>query len=133
MDTRAYTYNLGLAFYNISETYNSNAALRYPTGEEYSYKEINNISNKLSRFLLDTGIAKGDVIAIFNDKSLFAYSLMIACLKAGIIYTNIDTTSPWQRIHKILNTCLPKAIFHENTSYALISQAEAEFTDTSFF
>ena len=102
-----------MKFYGIAAVYNEKVALQYPSGNSYSFAEINTLSNKIARLLLQKGIAKENVVAIFNDKSQYAFSLMIACLKIGAIYTNLDTTSPWLRLEKILNTCLPKIIFFD--------------------
>ncbi len=88
-------------------------ALKYPSGDNFTYLQINNLSNRIAGFLLSRGVAKNDVIAIFNDKSPYAFSLMIACIKIGAIYTNLDTISPWQRLEKIINTCLPRIIFFD--------------------
>lgn len=92
---------------------NKKVALKYPSGDSYAFDEINKLSNKIARHLLKKGIEKGNVVAIFNDKSLYAFSLMIACLKIGAIYTNLDTTSPWPRLEKIIHTCLPGIIFFD--------------------
>lgn len=35
---------------------------------------------------------------------------MLACLKAGFIYTNLDPDSPWERIRKMIQTTEAKAI-----------------------
>src|SRR5471030_1579745 len=103
-----YRYNLGLQFYQVAKTNADRTALKYPSGDIFTYRQLNALSNKIARFLLSNGIKKGDVVAIFNDKSPYAWSIMLACLKTGAIYTNLDTTSPWSRLQKILNTCTPK-------------------------
>lgn len=109
-----YQYNLGLKFYEVAARYADNTALQYPSGERYTYDQINKLSNKIARFLLLKEIEKGNVVAIFNDKSLNSFSLMIACLKIGAIYTNLDNTSPWPRLEKIISRCLPRIIFFED-------------------
>jgi D-alanine--poly(phosphoribitol) ligase subunit 1 len=103
-------YNLGLRFYALSEQQGEKIALKYPDGHSVSYIRLNQISNKLARWLLTEGIEKGNVIAIFNEKSEFAYALMIACLKIGAIYTNLDFANPWLRTQKIISSCEPKII-----------------------
>jgi D-alanine--poly(phosphoribitol) ligase subunit 1 len=122
-----YIYNLGLSFYNIAEEFFSNTALRFPGSKEYSYTELNSFSNQLAHFLIECNIPKESVIAIFNNKSFFGYSLMLACLKTGIIYTNLDATNPWQRISKILDNCSPVAIFHEETSEEIIRNINKDY------
>lgn len=71
------------------------------------------LSNKIARFLLTKEIGKGDVVAIFNEKTHYAFSLMLGCLKVGAVYTNLDTTSPWLRLEKMITTCIPKMIFFD--------------------
>ena len=104
-----YQYNLGISFYEVAEEHSGRIALKYPDGLCLNYDELNKLSNQIGNFLLDIGLVKGDVIAIFNEKSPIAYSLMLACLKTGIIYANLDVSSPWARIEKIVNNCQPKA------------------------
>ncbi len=108
-----YQYNLGIKFYEVAARHQARIALQYPSGDAYSYAEINKLSNKIAGFLLSKGIQKGNVVAIFNDKSHFAFSLMIACLKVGAIYTNLDITSPWPRLQKIIDTCVPRIFFFD--------------------
>ena len=90
-----YQYNLGFKFYDVADRYASNIALQYPTGVTYSYEHLNKLSNKFARYLLSKKIVKGNVVAIFNEKSVYAFSLMLGCLKIGAIYSNLDTVSPW--------------------------------------
>lgn len=108
-----YNYNLGLKFYEVAATYHNKSALQYPSGETHSYAQINKLSNKIARALLSREIKRGNVVAIFNEKSPEAFSLMLACLKIGAIYTNLDTTSPWTRLEKMITSCLPAIIFFD--------------------
>ena len=121
-----YYFNLGLAFYAIAEKNSSKIALRYPDGKSVDYANLNSLSNQIAAFLLEKNICKGEVIAIFNEKSVFAYSLMLACLKTGIVYSNLDVSSPWPRIEKIIQTCEPKAVFFDQEE----SEIEHHFFET---
>ena len=114
-----YQYNLGLKFYEVAATYSNKAALQYPSAETYTYAQLNRLSNKIARFLLSQGISKGNVVAIFNEKSPEAFSLMLGCLKIGAIYTNLDTTSPWMRLEKMISTCLPEIIFFDTSDSSI--------------
>ncbi len=112
-----YNYNLGIQFYTVAASFSKNVALRFPEGVEVSYAELNSLSNQLARLLLQRGLKQGDVLAIFNDKSKYGYALILACLKTGIIYTNLDNNSPWTRIDKILNTCQPRLICFDDIGF----------------
>lgn len=124
-----YRYNLGIEFYKVSETYSGRTALQYPDGTRLTYKDLNLLSNQWGRYLHKSGIGKGDVIAVFNEKSPLAYSLMLGCLKTGVIYTNLDITSPWARIHKIINNCEPKMVFIDQDESPLFKEFAAAFPD----
>lgn len=123
----SYNYNLGLAFYSAVSVNANRRALSYPDNSQFSYDEVNKRSNRLARFLLDENIRKGDVIAIFNDKSPDAYCLMLACLKVGAIYTNLDSTNPWERIRKILTTCDPDMFFFDGPENDLVHEIARAF------
>src|SRR5690349_12929979 len=108
-----YPYNLGLKFYEVASRNGSRVMLKLPSGDEFTFGEVNALSNRIARYLLNVGLKAGSVVAVFNEKSLNAYATMIACLKIGAVYTNIDSASPWQRLQKILSTCQPAAVFFD--------------------
>jgi D-alanine--poly(phosphoribitol) ligase subunit 1 len=109
-----YSYNLGTRFYEIAQKSKTKIALKYPNGTSFLYGELDILSNQWGHFLKGKKIKKGDIIAIFNEKSYLAYSLMLACLKIGVVYTNLDISSPWPRLEKIINRCKPSAIFFDS-------------------
>jgi len=111
--TKNHCYNLGLLFYDVAEKNSQHIALKYPSGKNFTYKELDNSSNQIARYLQQLGIEKGDVIGIFNNKTVAGYALMLACLKVGAVYANFDNTSPWLRVSKMLENCKPKVIFND--------------------
>lgn len=106
-----YTYNLALAFKQVAEAHAEHIALHYPDGNQVTYKDLNVLSNRCAHFLLQNGVSLGDVVAIFNTKSAQAFAVMLACLKVGAIYVNLDVSSPATRLTRILNTCQPSLCF----------------------
>ena len=108
-----YIYNLGAAFYKIAMEHGSRTALLYPSGDRITYEALNERSNKIARALLQLGVRCGDIVCIFNLKSVDAFAAMLACLKIGAVYSNLDVTSPAQRIEKMLATCQPTLVLHE--------------------
>ena len=57
------------------------------------------------------GLHQGHIIAIASTKIFEDYALMIACLKIGVSYANIDIDNPPERINHIFQICQPKIIF----------------------
>jgi len=103
-----YTSNLALAFREIVRRFADRRALYYPaTDEAVSYRSLNDKAEMLARALHSKGLRQGQVVALFNDKSAEAFACMLACLRLGLIYTNLDPASPWERLRKILRTCQP--------------------------
>ena len=117
-----YNYNLGLCFNTVAASYPDHVALSYPDNTHYRYRELNSLSNQIARFLINKKIKRNQVVAILNNKSVTAYANMLACLKAGLIYTNLDFSSPWERIKKILSTCQPVLILDDGTQSEVSEQ-----------
>ena len=140
MMQHCYIYNLGQLFHHIADSRKEKAALIFTNGEKCTYADINELSNKTAAFLLDSGIERNDVIAILNNKSKISYSIMLACLKIGAIYTNLDPASPIDRFNKMINMCDPKLLFFckgsENKSvieeYVFTKVRGIEYTSTEF-
>jgi D-alanine--poly(phosphoribitol) ligase subunit 1 len=124
MESSNYQYNLALSFYKVVKDNSERAALSYLDGNRISYRELNELSNRLARFLIGNGIGKNSVVAIFNEKSLHAYALILACLKVGAIYTNLDVTSPWIRLEKILDTCAPTMVCFDSLNDELATSVQ---------
>lgn len=109
-----YTYNLALHFQEVATKHASRTALWFSREEEYAYAELNELANRLARFLLQEGITRGDVVAISGKKIVHTYALILACLKIGATYTVFDPDSPLERLQKIFATCQPKLAAAEN-------------------
>jgi D-alanine--poly(phosphoribitol) ligase subunit 1 len=112
-------YNLAKYFYLITYKYSKSVAIQSST-YKWTYSELNKLSNKLANYFLSVGIKAYDVIGIFNTKEPISYASMLACLKIGATYTNIDKENPRIRLEKILKTCKPKLLVSDHTPSDLI-------------
>ena len=108
-----YYYNLKTFFEEIAKEYASNVALRF-SNVCFTYAELNDKANTLAAYLLTQGLKQGDLVAIASTKCFEDYALMIACLKLGVAYTNIDIDNPSSRNKDIFTFCQPKIIFGKN-------------------
>lgn len=103
--------NLGIAFARVATEHADRPALRYPAdGREVSYRELNVLVGQVAGRLREHPVVRGDVVAIFHDKSPLAFATMLACLRLGVIYTCLDPESPWERLRKIMATCQPRLV-----------------------
>ena len=123
----AFVSNLGIAFHEIALRHADRAALIYPaTGERVTYRELNRLAECIAGALRAKGLRHGQVAAMFHDKSPAAFAAMLACLRLGIIYTNLDPDSPWERLRKILGTCQPSVIINAFQEMPFGADLEAE-------
>jgi D-alanine--poly(phosphoribitol) ligase subunit 1 len=107
----AFISNLGLAFDAVAKKHADRVALIYPaTDERISYRELKRQVDHLCGVLWAKGLRRGAVVAMFHDKSPAAFATMLACLRLGVIYTNLDPDSPRERLRKILTTCQPNLV-----------------------
>lgn len=109
----AFVSNLGIAFQEAAQRHHNRIALIYPaTGERLTYGELSLLADHIAGILWAKGLRHGQVAAMFHDKSPAAFAAMLACLRLGVIYTNLDPDSPWERLRKILGTCQPSVIIN---------------------
>lgn len=76
----------------------------------YTYSELENSSNYLSRFLVDNGVKKGDIVGIHMERSANAFVAMVSILKVGAVYLPFDIQNPQERTYFILNEANPTYI-----------------------
>jgi iturin family lipopeptide synthetase B len=79
-------------------------------GEEISYKDLNEVSNRISNSLLKEGAITGESAVIMMGDACLTVISMLGILKSGGVFTCIDTEYPEERINTILNELLPSKI-----------------------
>lgn len=60
------------------------------------------LSNSLAGKLILSGVMKGDLVALYMDKSIEMFLSILAVHKAGGAYIPLDTEHPAQRINTII-------------------------------
>lgn len=111
-----YHFNLALLFDEVVAINAGRPALRY-RDREYSYSEISQWTDALASEMISRGCQRGDVIAIGHSKQPLSYALMLASIRLGIAYVNIDVESPIARITRILQDSDVKLLFCDDSSH----------------
>lgn len=106
--------NLSEKFESNLVIYKNNNALIYQD-KNITYNDLDRLSNQLVKYLVDENITNLDVVGIINTKNIIGYACMLACIKIGAIYTNIDEDNPRGRFEKISHICEPKIIVIDHT------------------
>ncbi|WP_026401509.1 amino acid adenylation domain-containing protein [Actinomadura rifamycini] len=74
-------------------------------GETLTYGELDRRSAALARTLRDGGVAAGDRVGLWLNKSIEAVVAVHGVLKAGAAYVPIDPSAPYKRAGRILAHC----------------------------
>ncbi len=121
-----YQYNLGQLFDKVARENSDKTAINLFEGNDVTYNTVNVLSNKIANFLLSKSIGRNDVVAILNNKTAMSYSIMIACLKIGAVYTNLDPKSPIERFNKMVEICNPKLLFYYSDENNVMSEFKTD-------
>jgi len=124
-----YIYNLGIRFNLIASENSDSPALIYKESRT-SFSKLESLSNQIAHYLITKSIQSNDVVCILNKKTPCSYATILACIKIGAPYVNLDLQSPPQRIKKIIDTCRPKIILSdlpENETIEKLNLCEVPF------
>ncbi|MGC5052464.1 amino acid adenylation domain-containing protein [Micromonospora sp. DT48] len=72
-----------------------------------SYAELVTRANRYARHLRETGIRRGDVVAVCRRRDVHRVVVLLGILKAGAAYLPLDPTHPPRRIHHALQQARP--------------------------
>ena len=78
--------------------------------EIWTYKELNDRSNRLARYLLAQQIGPEDVVAIYAHRNVHLVWALIGVLKAGAAFCVIDPSHPPVRVQEYLSASDSKAL-----------------------
>ncbi len=109
-----YDYNLGRQFETVAALHAERPALRFATDRHVTYSELARVADQMSHWLTQRGLRARGVLALFNGKSVEGYAAMLAALKIGAAYVNLDDQNPPPRLEKILTTCRPQLLVSDH-------------------
>jgi len=121
-------YNLGTYLSNVLADKAERPALIYAE-RRIKYSELADWVEALSALLIIKGCERGDVIAIGHNKRPLSYALMLAALRLGIAYVNIDVASPLARTAKTLELSGASLLFYDDSEYKSVMEELAAAVD----
>lgn len=123
-----YHFNLPMLFSEVVLESEEHPALLY-ADKQLNYSELANLAVRLAALLLVKGCRRGDVIAIGNNKKPFSFALMLASLRVGVAYVNIDVESPLVRNSHIVKKSGARFLFYDSTDCAEVMEQLAHSCD----
>jgi D-alanine--poly(phosphoribitol) ligase subunit 1 len=126
MASSTYGYNLGHAFADVAARTPQSPGLRLIGGRVVTYAELAALANRLARWLAARNAGPGTLVALQNGKTLEGYAAMLACLKLGAAYTNLDPQNPLERLGRILAVCRPILVLCDGEPAQVLADAAAQ-------
>lgn len=118
-------HNLINQFQRIVELFPQRPAI-IQGGKQLTYAEFDQITDQLSKTILQSGAAKGNRIGIFLEHGIDQFVAVFGILKAGCAYVAFDTTNPSERIAYIIEDAKVSVLITNNRNLA---QTEALAND----
>ena len=98
-------------YIHAKNTPNKPAYIMANTGEEISYKQLNDLSNQVAQLFRARGLKRGDGIAIFMDNNKHFFEICWAAQRAGIYYTAVSSRLTASEVDYIIRDCNAKLLF----------------------
>ena len=73
--------------------------------ETLSYEELSRRSDQLAAMLIQQGVAKGDRIGLYFNKSIESVVALYGVMKAGAVYVPLDPGAPAARLQSVMRLC----------------------------
>lgn len=86
-------------------------------GQNLTYAELNERSNRVANFLLNLGAQAGQTIAVAFSRSHHLYVAIMGIIKAGFAYVPIDAEHPLERVQYILDDSEVRVLLTEKRLY----------------
>ncbi|TPI48378.1 AMP-binding protein [Mesorhizobium sp. B2-9-1] len=83
-------------------------------GQRVTYAEIETRANSVAQHLADAGVTRGDRVMIFADNTVETVVSFWAVLKANAVVCIVNPLTKSDKLHYLLNDCLPAALITDN-------------------
>jgi len=91
-------------------------------GQRYTYRQLEERSNRLSRYLKKRGIQRGERAGILLDRSLELPVALLGVLKAGGAYVPLDPGYPAARVESVLEDSGVTVVVTESRHAGLVAK-----------
>ncbi len=103
--------NLGVYFDQLADDNPSKILLKFSSREEFSFKYLNELSDKFFLYFDSINLRENDLIAIESKKNIYSFAMIIAALKKGVAYSFVNFSESEKRANLILKKLKPKKTF----------------------
>ena len=90
----------------------------------WTYNDLQDLSSKISSFLLKSGIKKGDRVVVVMNKSIYLYAAIIGIMQSGGVYVPLETRTPSARLARTVEDIVPFYVFIDRDSIRHYQECE---------
>ncbi|MCR5604961.1 MAG: amino acid adenylation domain-containing protein [Lachnospiraceae bacterium] len=112
-------------FRQSAEKYPDNTCVIYES-ESYTYREVDEKSDRIAAYIKDLGIERGDVVSILIPRGPWMVIASIGALKAGCAYQPLDSTYPSERLNFMVKDADARLLITDRKLGELITGYEGE-------
>ena len=94
--------------------------------QRMTYRELNDRSNQLARYLRQQGVTPDSLVAVCFERSLEMVMSFLAVLKAGGAYLPIDSSYPAEKLSAMLEDAAPQVLLTQDRLAAGLPKHNAE-------
>jgi amino acid adenylation domain-containing protein len=103
-------------FTQAASNFPDRIAVREPSGEAITYRDLDLLTARLRDRLAAMGIGRGDRVGMCLHKSIDSLAAILGILKSGAAYVPVDATAPASRNAFIFHDCSVSAVITEASS-----------------
>jgi amino acid adenylation domain-containing protein len=100
-------------FIEAASRYPGNAAIQEPSGASITYRDLDELTDRMRDRLVRIGVAPGDRVGVHLHKSIDSVASILGILKCGAAYVPVDPMAPPSRSAYIFKDCSVRAIVTE--------------------
>ena len=117
-------------FDELAETIPDHTAVVFKE-RKYTYKELDELSNRLGKYIASQGIGREDVVSILIPRCEYMAIAPMGVIKAGAAYQPLDPTYPKDRLMYMLEDSAAKLLIADRELLPLVDgyQGPVLFTD----
>jgi hybrid polyketide synthase/nonribosomal peptide synthetase ACE1 len=112
---------------DMIKAFPAKVALKDDNGCVASYKEMGDWVDTIASNLIEAGVAKGDVVGVFQDPSAGWISSLLAILKVGAVYVPLDLRNSTARLRSIVAITQPLLILTDANTTSQLHSIDAGY------
>ncbi len=118
------------SFKKMVQKYPDNPAVVFKD-RKYTYKQVDELSNKVANYLISKGIKKEDKVSVLINKSEFIVIASLGVIKTGAAYQPLDPSYPVERLEFMVKDADAKALIKDRDLGDLLADFAGEvlYTD----